>query len=199
MIRYTPVTPDPAGSTLTTDTIQYRVLDQAGNQSTFTTLTVSFLSNTTNTAGLHAEFFDYQVGLSVIPSLTGRTPDIVRVDSQINYPSTNAAWSGLPGTMSETFAGRHTGYLQITTAGSYTIYVNSDDGSRVRLNGSEIINNDGLHPMREVAHTLTLATGYHPLEVTFFENDGVAGLQLSWAGPGISKQIVPASALWHDG
>ena len=88
--------------------------------------------------------------------------------------------------------------LQITTAGSYTIYVNSDDGSRVRLNGSEIINNDGLHGMQERTRTLTLAAGYHPLEVTFFENGGGAGLLLSWKGPGISKQIVPASALWND-
>jgi len=198
VIRYTPVTPDPAGTSLTTDTIQYRVLDQAGNQSTLTTLTVSFLSNVTYAAGLYAEFFDYGSGLSVIPSLTGRTPDVVRVDSQINYSSVNVAWSGLPTTMQDTFASRHTGYLQITTAGSYTIYVNSDDGSRVRLNGSEIINNDGIHAMRELSHTATLAAGYHPLEVTFFENGGGAGLQLSWQGPGISKQIVPASALWSD-
>ena len=100
--------------------------------------------------------------------------------------------------MQDTFASRHTGYLQITTAGSYTIYVNSDDGSRVRLNGSEIINNDRTHSMQERSHTATLAAGYHPLEVTFFENGGGAGLQLSWQGPGISKQIVPASALWSD-
>lgn len=147
--------------------------------------------------GLLAEFFDYTTALSLIPDLTARVPEVSRTDAQIAYASVSTAWSGLPGTMVDTFASRHSGWLKIDTAGSYTLFVNSDDGSRVYLDGALLIDNDGLHGMREYGATVTLAVGYHPLRVEFFENGGGAGLQFSWSGPGITKQLVPASALWR--
>lgn len=148
--------------------------------------------------GLLAQFFDYTTGLSVIPDLSGRTADVTRTDAQIAYPSVSSAWSGLPTTMADTFASRHTGWLKIDTAGSYTLFISSDDGSRVFLDGALLINNDGLHGMQERSATVTLAAGYHPLRVEFFENGGGAGLEFRWSGPGIAKQIVPASALWQE-
>lgn len=147
--------------------------------------------------GLLAEFFDFTSALSVIPTLTGRTPTVVRSDAQIAYPSTGGTWAGLPGSMADTFASRHTGWLKIDTAGSYTLSISSDDGSRVYLDGALLINNDGLHGMQERSATLTLVPGFHHLRVEFFENAGGAGLEFRWTGPGISKQLVPASALWH--
>lgn len=148
-------------------------------------------------AGLLAEFFDYTTALSVIPDLTGRIPDVSRTDAQIAYASVSTAWSGLPTSMVDTFASRHSGFLKIDTAGSYTLFVSSDDGSRVYLDGALLIDNDGLHGMREYSATVTLAAGYHPLRVEFFESGGGAGLQFSWSGPGIAKQLVPTSALWR--
>jgi len=44
-----------------------------------------------------------------------------------------------------------------------------------------------------------LSAGYHALRVEYFENTGGAGLVLSWAGPGIAKQVVPASNLVQMG
>ncbi len=148
-------------------------------------------------AGLLAEFFDFTTALSVIPDLTGRVPEASRTDAQIAYASVSTAWSGLPTTMVDTFASRHSGWLKIDTAGSYTLFISSDDGSRVFLDGAMVIDNDGLHGMQERSATLTLAAGYHPLRVEFFENGGGAGLQFSWSGPGIAKQLVPTSALWR--
>ena len=150
-------------------------------------------------AGLAAEFFDFTSSLSLIPDLTSRTPDVARVDTLINYPSTTSAWSGLSSQFADTFASRHTGYVKITTAGDYTFYLNSDDGSKMWLDGLLVINNDGLHAMIEVSAMRTLAAGYHSLRVEFFENDGGAGLIMSWAGPGIGKVVAPASVLFHDG
>ncbi len=148
--------------------------------------------------GLLAQFFDYTTGLSVIPDLSGRQADVTRTDTQIAYASVSTAWSGLPTTMADTFASRHTGWLKIDAAGSYTLFINSDDGSRVFLDGALLINNDGLHGMQERSATMALTAGYHPLRVEFFESGGGAGLQFSWSGPGIAKQLVPASALWQE-
>ena len=53
---------------------------------------------------------------------------MVRSDAQIAYASTNGAWSGLPSSMTDTFASRHSGFLKIDIAGTYTLFLSSDDG-----------------------------------------------------------------------
>lgn len=146
-------------------------------------------------SGLRAEFFDFSTSLSAIPNLTGLTPGLSRTDAQVNYPSTNGVWIGLPAGMSDTFASRHSGTISIATAASYTFYLKSDDGSRLWLDGTLLIDNDGVHGMVEKSASRTLTAGSHDLRIEFFENGGGAGLIASWAGPGIAKQIIPASVL----
>jgi hypothetical protein len=149
--------------------------------------------------GLVAHFHDYSWALSSIPDLTGRVPQVARIDAQVNYPSTTSAWTGLPAAMRDTFASRHDGLLRIDTAGSYPLYLNSNDGSRLFLDGVRRINNDGNHSLRERSVTLSLTAGYHPMRIEFHDNTGDAGLIFSWSGPGITKQVVPAEVLFHLG
>jgi len=163
-----------------------------------TTYTAQFTAAPAYSPGLNAEFFDYTSSISTLPNLSGKTPDVVRTDATINYAATTGAWSGLDSRFIDTFASRHRGLLNVDTAGTFTLYVKSDDGSKLYLDGTLLINNDGLHSMRERSRTLTLTKGYHAIEVDFFENTGYAGLIFSWAGPGIAKQTVPASQLFHD-
>jgi hypothetical protein len=151
------------------------------------------------TQGLLAEFFDFNVGYGQLPDMSGMTPDVTRIDEQINYPSTNNAWPGLPASMADTFGSRHTGAIRIDTPGTYTFYLESDDGSKMWLNGALLIDNDGLHGMQERQGTVNLAAGYHPFRIEFFENTGGAGLIFRWAGPGIAKQVVPAHVLFRLG
>jgi uncharacterized repeat protein (TIGR03806 family) len=165
----------------------------------FSDVTVETLSPTSGPQpGLRAEFFDYTSALSVIPDLSTATPTLTRLDSTINYASTNGVWRGLPAAMGDTFASRHRGILRIATAGTYTFHLSSDDGSRLLIDGALVINNDGLHGMREISRTLTLAAGDHDLRVEFFENLGGAGLQLRWTPPGDTKKIVPLNVLFHE-
>jgi len=157
--------------------------------------TVTVTAPTTTRSGLRAEFFDYSSALSTLPNLVGRIPTVTRTDAQINYRNVHTAWTGLPSSMADTFASRHTGQIRIATAGRYTFYLNSDDGSKLWLDDTLLINNDGLHEMVEKSGTMTLTAGVHALRVEFFENEGTAGLVMSWAGPGIAKQVVPANVL----
>ena len=165
--------------------------DLESNVATVKVLVASFLP------GLKAEFFDYTSGLSKVPDLSGRTPDVVRLDTTVNYPSTSAAWAGLDDRFKETFASRHTGAINVQSNGEYTLYIKSDDGSKLWLNGELIVNNDGKHGMSEKSATRSLAPGYHAIRIEFFENSGGAGLIFSWAGPGIAKEVVPATSLFH--
>ena len=47
------------------------------------------------------------------------------------------------------FALRFTGKIKIPKDGSYRFFLVSDDGSKLHINGKEVVNHDGIHPMIE--------------------------------------------------
>src|SRR5262249_10820700 len=152
------------------------------------------------TPGLTAEFFDFSTPLSQIPDLTGLTADPIRTDAILSYAATTLPWAGLGANFADTFAARHTGFVRVDKAGKYTFYLRSGDGSRLWIDDQPqpLIDNDGIHIMRERIAAQTLSVGYHSIRVESFENTGGAGLVLSWAGPGIMKSVIPAARLFHD-
>lgn len=103
-----------------------------------------------------------------------------------------------PAAVGDEFAFRFTGYLQVPESGEYTLYTTSDDGSRVYLGGSLVVDNPGLHAARERSGTTNLTAGLVPITVTYFEHEGTEQLDLRWEGPNQSKQRVPNSALYRD-
>lgn len=88
------------------------------------------------------------------------------------------------------FAVRYNTYIEIETAGTYTFYTNSDDGSLLFINGELIVDNDGSHSLRERSGTIVLEPGIYPLEVHYFENYMGEHLDVSIQGPGIPKQLL---------
>lgn len=98
----------------------------------------------------------------------------------------------------DTFGLLFTGSLFIPEAGEYTLFTNSDDGSRLYLDGELVVNNDGSHGMREVGGKVRLSAGAHPIAVTYYDQGGAEGLIVSWEGPGIDKQPIPPEALGRD-
>jgi len=93
------------------------------------------------------------------------------------------------------FGMRFSGKLIVPTTGNYTLFSRSDDGSRITLNGSVIVDNDFTHPPLEKQGSVMLAAGEHDIVVEFFENSVGQNLLISWSGPGIAKQAIPVSAL----
>jgi len=89
------------------------------------------------------------------------------------------------------------GYVDIPTDGDYTFYTTSDDGSTLHIGSTLVVNNDGLHGKRERSGTISLTSGKHPIRIEFFEKGGGQVLEVRWAGPGISKQLIPDSVLHH--
>jgi hypothetical protein len=53
--------------------------------------------------------------------------------------------------------------------------------------------------MVERSGTIALGAGKHPVRLAFFENGGGAGMILRWQGPGVTKAVIPASALTRGG
>lgn len=134
---------------------------------------------------------------------TGNTVD--------NIPTTGALGSGQIGNFNvntlqntvdpgdaDSFAIRYTGYIEIATAGTYTFFTTSDDGSKLFIDGDQIVNNDGNHAPQERQGTVTLTTGLHRFRILFYENGGGQVLEARYQGPSIGKQLIPFSILSSD-
>lgn len=101
----------------------------------------------------------------------------------------------VPNGRRDAFATRQIASLVVSRAGRYTFYTTSDDGSRLYVNDRLVVNNDGTHGMSEASGRLRLSAGVHKLTLTYFDNGGGDGLVVSWSGPGINKQSIPATVL----
>lgn len=95
------------------------------------------------------------------------------------------------------FSFDYEGYINIPKEGEYTLYLATNDGGRLYIDGYMLLNNDGLHPVVEIDKTVALKAGLHPISVKYFQEGGRNGFNVSWKGPGIEKQEIPASVLFH--
>ncbi|MCD9017091.1 PQQ-dependent sugar dehydrogenase [Parachryseolinea silvisoli] len=89
---------------------------------------------------------------------------------------------------------RYTGFVNVPADGSYTFYLNSDDGSRLLIGTTVVVNNDGVHTAQEASGTIGLRQGKHQLTILYFQAMSSAVLTASWAGPGLTKQAIPNTA-----
>jgi alpha-L-fucosidase len=88
-----------------------------------------------------------------------------------------------------------TGFIEVPETGLYRFFVDSDDGSIMKLHGAVVVDNDGPHSATEKSGAIALEKGLHPVEILMFEDAGQDLLRVSWRGPGMdAKAIVPASA-----
>ncbi|NBC59001.1 MAG: hypothetical protein GVY05_12050, partial [Bacteroidetes bacterium] len=111
----------------------------------------------------------------------------------------DALWQAITPGDNNTFSIRYTGTINITSSGTYTFYTSSDDGSKLFIDGTEVVDNDGAHAEIEQQGNITLTPGVYSIEVLFFENFGAETLSVSYAGPSISKQPLPFSILSAGG
>ncbi|MFH5803513.1 PVC-type heme-binding CxxCH protein [Alienimonas sp. DA493] len=101
----------------------------------------------------------------------------------------------VPGGAQDAFATRQTAGLVVPVSGDYTFHLRSDDGSRLYLDGEEVVNHDGLHGFNEKRGTVRLDAGVHEIVLNYFDNGGNDGLSLAWEGPGFSKRPIDSTVL----
>ena len=153
-----------------------------------------------SSAGLGVSYFALGSSPSSLNSVDwDLAPTATAVVMDINWPRTSDStpfWSGGPNT---NYGAQFEGDIETPTTGTWTFYTESDDGSKLWVDGMEVVNNDGLHAMRERSGTITLAAGTHEFRVRFFERAGNHGLIVRWRGPGgtPAKETIPASAFTH--
>jgi len=100
------------------------------------------------------------------------------------------SFSLAPAQQGDHFAFRYNAKITVPQTGAYTFYTASDDGSAVFINGTQVVDNDGLHGVKEKQGSIQLTAGQHDIVVTYFEKTGGNVLNVSWQGPGFSKQSI---------
>ncbi len=119
---------------------------------------------------------------------------LTRTDATVDFP-----WSGSPGAgiVADGFSVRWEGQVEAPVTGSYVFSTVSDDGVRLWVNGTQVINNWTNHgPTVDNGTAITLNAGTkYTILMEFFESGGGAEARLRWSYPGQATVIVPQSRL----
>jgi len=91
---------------------------------------------------------------------------------------------------SDNFVVQLQGFLHARIAGKYRLYLSSDDGSRLFIDNTLVVENDGVHPDSQGQGEIVLKAGVYPIRIDFFEASGGESLNLDIMAPGRSRVSV---------
>ena len=132
--------------------------------------------------GIACAYYEFNYDAPLTPeSLEGRKPDKTGIVPQIQ-PSLRDRKTH--------FAMRFDGYIAVAKAGEYKFIMTADDNGRLYIDNKEVAtkHKDG---------TIQLDAGMHALCVTYGQHAWAFGLKVEWEGPGLSRQEIPATVLFH--
>ncbi|MBK6284637.1 MAG: hypothetical protein IPF54_20180 [Draconibacterium sp.] len=134
--------------------------------------------------------YEYHEGIySILPDLDSIYPLATGIVSNFDLS---------PRLKDDYFAFIFSGLINIPESGAYTFYTASDDGSKLFIDGYEVVDNDGAHGVQEASGSIPLAAGMHRIVVSFFEIGGGEVLEVNYKGPNTEKQAIPDSILFID-
>jgi alpha-L-fucosidase len=90
------------------------------------------------------------------------------------------------------------GYIKIVKEGFYTFYTNSDDGSKLFIDGTEVVDNDGDHGNTGKAGRCALKKGFHKINIQYYDGSGENSLEVLMQPDGSAKTVLPATLLFHS-
>ena len=77
-----------------------------------------------------------------------------------------------PGGDGDDFVVHATATITIPTAGAWTFGISSDDGARLKVDGTAVINDDSQHGTADHFGTVTLTAGTHTIDLVYFDRSG---------------------------
>jgi len=133
---------------------------------------IFYTSSTLATKGLTASYFANK-------TLTG-TATKTQVDLTVNF-GWGAGAPAVTGIPADNFSIRWTGVIKVPTTGDYVFYVRSDDGSRLWINDTQIINqwNDQAATTKEATIHLTQGVIYN-IKLEYYESAGDAEMRMGY-------------------
>jgi len=117
------------------------------------------------------------------------------IDSTINFNWAGNAPNGYVG--ADNYSVRWTGQIQPRTTGTYTFFMNSDNGRRLWINDQLIIDKWISDYGIEYSGTISLAANQrYNIKVEYFEDMGGASCMLEWMSSVQPREVVPKSQLY---
>lgn len=104
-----------------------------------------------------------------------------------DFPSGNQSF---PGGSGDNFAVKFTGTLVVNTPGEYTFVVNCDDGARLRIDGKDVIVDDGTHSPGGNSGKVTLTKRTAQIELIYYDATGSGEVELGWIRPNLTWQLL---------
>jgi alpha-L-fucosidase len=102
-----------------------------------------------------------------------------------------------PGANEEYYGLRLRGFLEVPETALYAFRLTSDDGSRLWIDGREVIDHDGLHGAESKRGVAPLTRGHHAIEIRWFNKTASAALDLEMAKVGEELARIEPRALAH--
>jgi PKD repeat protein len=95
----------------------------------------------------------------------------------------------------DNYAVRFSRKAYFATSGSYSFSARTDDGVRLFVDGTNVIDDWRDMPPTDHTATVSLSAGWHDLRMDYYENAGGAVATLSWTGGGTSPANVARNAV----
>lgn len=93
---------------------------------------------------------------------------------------------------------RWTGKLKPQFSETYTFSVTSDDGVRLWVDGTQLVDRWDTTVNNSQATIQLVADAYYDIKMEYKEVAGRANVQLSWASQSVQKEIVPAKFFYYQ-
>ena len=148
-----------------------------------------------NSAYVKGEYFN-QISKTVTSIPASWTATATRIEANINN-NYNGAAPGLVGIGATNFSARWTGSVMPATTEAYTFYAAADDGVRLWINGTLVVDKWVDQGVTEYASPAINLTAGVPasFRLEYYQATGGSAVYFRWSSPTIAKEIVPASAM----
>lgn len=133
-------------------------------------------------AGLRFHFY---------PGRFTHCPDVSKLKASGEGTIEQIRLDRVPGLPGDDYALVLEGYIEIPETGVWSLAINSDDGSRLFVDGQLVANNDGPHPPQWASGRGRFAAGLHPVRIEFFEATGEEDLRVVLSRDGSSERQEP--------
>lgn len=111
-------------------------------------------------------------------------------------PVTNFSLS--PRKQNDTFLFAYDGYLDVPTQDVYTFTVSCDDGAKLYIGDTAVVNNDGTKSSAlEASGNIALQAGKHRIRLEFFHKDGAESLGVYWSTLSMNRTPIPSANLFR--
>lgn len=131
----------------------------------------------------------------LLPDGPVRLPDFSGLEPAASGRTQEFSLNGLTLPREDSVAVVFDGFLHIETAGAYTFFLASDDGSKLYIDGRTVVDNDGDHGVITANGSVELQPGKHAIRVEYFNGGGGSWLGAYFQGPGVPRQFIDPNLL----